>query len=255
MNGRLLRENAWKLSGTLAELHRGDFSAVVDVARPDLGLRQLCVNDRDVSGNLLAVARDAEDTAATSQWPLTLADSYIRGDDLVATYEPTNDWPFAPQIYWRAEPIDADDEVIASLSLLVSVQTHLLDTWPRIAVTSDLLHQELLDINPLTKTTRPIPASHRIRPTTPECCVLRRMTELPMSYIEVMPASDFRELRARPTASGSDQAEWRLFAEFLEKGVIRRAGMLIAFVRRETDVLTAVECCAAMEHRALPLTT
>src|SRR4051794_6716645 len=65
-------------------------------------------------------------------WPLRAADVYIRGDDLVASYEPAADWPFSPQLYWQSGPLRQLDGVCASLSLLVSVQTQLLDTFPRI---------------------------------------------------------------------------------------------------------------------------
>ena len=58
--------------------------------------------------------------------------------------KPTDDWPFSPQLYWRANSLRAVDGVLASASLLVSVQTHLLDTVPQIAVASQLPCDETL---------------------------------------------------------------------------------------------------------------
>ena len=44
-------------------------------------------------------------------------------------------------------------------------------------------------------------------------------------------------------------------ADFLEKGVIRRARVHAAVLPRENDVELALECCRAIENRPLPLTT
>ena len=52
----------------------------------------------------------------------------------------------------------------------------------------------------------------------------------------------------RPGASGIAVAEWHLFADFLEKGVIRRARVHAALLPRENDFELAVECCRAMEQ-------
>ncbi len=54
--------------------------------------------------------------------------------------------------------------------------------------------------------------------------------------------------------NGAIQSQWELFAEFLEKGVIRRARLQSLFVPRENDVQLVAECCQAIEHRPLPLT-
>jgi hypothetical protein len=98
-------------------------------------------------------------------------------------------------------------------------------------------------------------AKQMVRPSADICGVLHRLTELPISYAELMPGSDFRALTVRQTAHGEYQAEWDLFADFLEKGVIRKARLQTAFLPRENDVQIALEYCAAIERRPLPLTT
>jgi len=248
-------QSAWTLNGTIAELHRGPLSARIDVTRPDLGLQHIQLNGHDLPGHLLAVRRHADDVASESAWPLPLADAYIRGDDLVATYKPTDDWPYSPQLYWSASPLDAAADLLASLSLLISVETHRLDTWPRITVSSKLACRELLEVYPATGTSESLHANQTIRPSTTSCCVLHRLADLPISYAEIMPANDFRELTVRQVAGGGYQAEWQLFADFLEKGVIRRARLQSAFLPRENEAGLALACCAAMEQRPLPLTT
>jgi hypothetical protein len=49
--------------------------------------------------------------------------------------------------------------------------------------------------------------------------------------------------------------EWRLFSEFLEKGVIRRARVHAAILPRQNDLEIAAACCAAIDRLELPLTT
>jgi hypothetical protein len=247
--------SAWSLNGTLAELQRASLRARIDVTRPDLGLQHIQLNGRDLPGHLLAIRRHADDGASESSWPLPLADAYIRGDDLVATYKPTKDWPYSPQLYWSANPLHAADNPLASLSLQISVETHLLDTWPRITVSSQLACQELLRVEPEAGTTETLHRKQTIRPSTRACCVLHRLAEPPISYTEVVPAGDFRELTVQHDARGAYRAEWHLFADFLEKGVIRKARLQSAFLPRENDVPIALAYCAATEQRPLPLTT
>jgi hypothetical protein len=192
-----------------------------------------------------------------SSWPAPLAEAYVRANDLVAAYQQTPDWPFAPQLYWRANLLRGIEGVMASASLLVSVQTSLLDTCPRIGVTSTVPRGELLLVsNDASRQARvePLKKETRILPSGEICCVLARSDDEAFSYVEFMPASDFHEAFIRV----SDQAsaiEWRLFSDFLEKGVIRRARIYAALLPRENDVECALACCQASQRLELPLTT
>jgi hypothetical protein len=138
---------------------------------------------------------------------------------------------------------------------LISVQTHLLDTWPRIAISSQLPSRELVTVDPITGASESLRPEQSIRPSATPCCVLHRLADSPVSYVEIMPASDFRELSVRKFDCGSLHVEWQLFADFLEKGVIRRGWLQTAFVPRKADVQLTLACCAEMERRPLPLTT
>jgi hypothetical protein len=141
------------------------------------------------------------------------------------------------------------------LSLLVSVETHLLDTWPRICVGSQLACREVLQIDPAMGTASAIEREQTLQSAPGICCVLRRLRDVPVSYAEIVPASDFRELTVRRDAPDSFWVEWDLFADFLEKGVIRKARLHGTFLPRENDIGIALECCRAIERRPLPLTT
>jgi hypothetical protein len=75
-----------------------------------------------------------------------------------------------------------------------------------------------------------------------------------LSYAEIVPASDFRRLRVE-RFDHSIGAQWEMFSEFLEKGVIRRARLQAMFVPRADDVQIVAESCQSIALRPLPLTT
>jgi hypothetical protein len=244
----------WSLRDSTAELIGGLLAGRFDTARPNAGFHCLALTNEKKPAGLLSVYR--ADVANEKPWPLSLAECYVRGNDLVASYQPADSWPFSPQLYWRANSLRKVDSVLASISLLVSVQTHLLDTVPQIAVASALDCDELLLVSP-NRGSGPI--VEQIEPSktisaTSDCCVIFRLREAPLSYVEIMHLGDFQDVCVRETPGGS-ALEWRLFAEFLEKGVIRRARLHAAVLARESDIENAAACCAAIDGLELPLTT
>ena len=266
MDGPANARSIWSLQGALAELHCGPLSGQVDVARPHLGLRQLSIDRVRIQGTLLRAIRSAEPRAiepATSTdeadgWPLPVADAYVRGHDLVASYRSIDDWPYAPQLDWQANTLNSVEGVRASLSLLVSVQTHLLDSRPQISVVSQMPSAEQLRMSTgegERASVEPVEGDERMLPFGSTCCVIRRSVAASLSYVEIVSAVDFCDVRITRDGQGDSIVEWRVFAEFLEKGVIRRARIHSALVPRENDIELAIECCAAIEQHPLPLTT
>jgi hypothetical protein len=178
--------------------------------------------------------------------------------DLVAGYKPSEEWPYSPQIYWRAGTLDSVAGVVGSLSLLISVQTHLLDTFPRIVVDSTMWAEDVLHLAANGGSCgKPMPAGSEleIQASAGVSCILRRLAGESLSYAEFMPASDFRAAQVWQGDDGNCRVRWHLFAEFLEKGVIWRARVHGAFLRRENDIEVAAACCEAIERESLPLTT
>jgi hypothetical protein len=272
-------KSTWSLHGTLAELHAQKLAGRIDTARPNLGLHAIHSPESpygtvrpdgerplsDVSltqSHTLSVQRIATDLPGTTSadaatWLLPIAESYVRGNDLVAYYEPVTNWPFSPQLYWRADTLQNVEGVHVSVSLLVSVQTHLLDTCPEISVSSRLPGGELILLaiaDGDSHRIEPIAGQREIDSTNEIVCIVRRPQNLRVSHFEIMEFSDFRSVCLSTTAAGSN-VEWRLFADFLEKGVIRRARVHTAFVPREHDIEFAAICCDAARHLELPLTT
>jgi hypothetical protein len=265
MDVGLCGQSPWSIDGAVGAFSGDSLAARVDVERPQLGLRDVRARDLEVAGSLFCVAREVETTPGQPTakdrertWPLAVAESYVRGADLVVSYQPSPEWPYSPQIYWRANALDHLDGLLGSLSLLVSVQTHLLDAWPRIAVSSQMAADEVLQVTAAVGKivdANSVTGEGSIRPTTGVCCVLRRLADTPVSYAEFMPTSDFREVRVRSAHGPDSHVQWELFAEFLEKGVIRRARLHSAFLQRENDLELAAAYCTAIERDSLPLTT
>jgi hypothetical protein len=266
MEGAANSPSVWSLQGTIGNLTNGFLCGAVDVSRPSAGLQGATLGDGGATSSVLGVRRSEKTLAAKSAqrddvatlWPLPVAEAYVRGNDLVASYRPANDWPYSPQLYWQANSLGAVDDLLGSLSLLVSLQTHLLDTWPQIAVSSRLASGETFHLSISENGQAEVDSISRdtqVLPTGVACCVLRRFGDPALSYVEIMPATDFRELLVRPDSNDGSSAEWQLFADFLEKGVIRRARVHTALLPRKNDLELALECCKAMEQCALPLTT
>jgi hypothetical protein len=255
----------WNLVGSIAQLSCGVVRATLNVARPQFGLHQKTFDHGRESclvfmlrraGELDWIGRSDEDRDK-ELWPLSVADAYVRGSDLVASYSPASEWPYAPQVYWSANTLESIEGVVGSISQLVSVQTHLLDTHPKIDLLSQLPSSEylLISLGDHEAEFEPIEGDRTLRSVGGTTCVLWRMLSAPFSYIEIVESTDFNELSCGPTGDGRLLANWRLFAEFLEKGVIRKARVHAAFIERENDCEVALECCRAIERSPLPLTT
>jgi len=245
---------SWTVEGTRAVLRNG-VGGRIDVAHPEDGLCSVTIDKHRLTGQLLRTHSNGYDRFV---WPLPVADSYVRGTDLVASYQPSADWPYSPQIYWRANALESIDGLIGSLSLLVSVQTHLLETHPQVAVTTHLEADEVWQLMPGSDNCIQVGRNeiHAAYPTSPGMyCVLVRLTHLPVSYCEFMRSSDFNALDVANDGTGSYRINWALFGEFLEKGVIRRARAFSAFLPRTNDLELAAACCDMLKLDSLPLTT
>jgi hypothetical protein len=249
------KPSVWSLVANEAKFNGDSLAGCIDAARPHEGLHHSQLRGEPWSASLLGTFR-ADDTSDGS-WPLSLAEAYVRGHDLVATYRPIGRWPFSPQLYWQANTLEPLGGVSASMSLLVSIQTQLLDTCPRISVASHLTAGELFLLSSIDSDrplVEPVRQSQTISAAADVCCIILRLDGWPLSYIELMQPGEFREATLRLNDDGIS-VEWRLFADFLEKGVVRRARVHAALVARENDIELAAACCTAAQQLEIPLTT
>jgi hypothetical protein len=251
MDGVKLKAAGWQLEGPRGAFTSGRLSGSVNSVHPEQGLHDLHFDGRELPGGLMSIARNV-----ANDWPSTLLETYIRDNDLVASYTAADDWPYSPQVYWTAGTLDSIEGVFGSLSLLVSVQTHLLDTRPVITATTlvDISDApQLISVAGNNPQITPLAAAHAaVEGQT--ACLLYRLAEPTLSYIEIVPASDYQNVVVSNATTGARGAVWTLFAEFMEKGVIRRARVMGAFVHRARDLEVAAECCRTIERSPLPLT-
>jgi hypothetical protein len=248
-----------------AQLNVGAMRAQVDPSRPHFGLQQLSWHDSPLAIQSLGARwerfEDSPTPGLNPNWPMLPAETYVRANDLVATYRTEPDWPYRPQIYWRANVLGDASGALASLSLIVSIQTDLLDTRPQIngvshLWVSDLFHVAVGESDHSTQALTG-PRTHILKPSASAHCLVVRLLDGETSYVECVPASDFQELWVSPANDETRVAklEWVLFNGFLEKGVIRRAWVHMFLLPRENDIELAAECCRVLAKRPLPLTT
>lgn len=214
----------WRLVGQRAALAAGDLAATIDFAELDLGLQGINWSGSLVDGRVLAPQLP---DIAGSQPQVT--ESYVRGCDLVASFERPGPLAAVPHVYWRVRP-DAAARAIG-IELIVSMRTDLLDSQPETCVVTEF-------------------SQAAIRYTS------LRILDLPggVSYFQVVHPDDLFAVEERRTG---DRYRIRatLFPERLEKGVIRRARLCGWFLPSECDLAVAVELAREFIAEPPPLTT
>jgi hypothetical protein len=248
----------WALDEHVGRLRSRQLQAEIDLTRPDRGIHAVHLKGRRLPGSRLRLSCGDDRTSQSAPvWSAQLTDAYVRGHDLVVSYSGTDAWPYSPTVYWSADSISPNGADCDSLSLLVSIQTDLLDTQPRLDVCSSLPADEVQMVSVVDDDL--LVDSHgegvqAIDPRATACGLIWRLPGESVSYVEIMPTADFRRFSI-DRDSDSIGSCWELFGEFLEKGVIRRARLQSLFVPREDDVQLAAEACQSIERRPLPLTT
>ena len=186
---------------------------------------------------------------------------------MVAFYSPTEEYPFRREIYWRR--IDSSDSssdsssAVVALDLLSSIQTDLLDSHPAVRVSSSLSAVEVLRMTASTEDrfeTIESTAGAKIELRTGDVgCVLIRLPcqadGKSFSYAEMIHPSDLGETSLSITSEGYAKTEHTLMADFLEKGVIRRARLRGVFLDRQADTEAAAYWYRSFVEEKLPLTT
>lgn len=244
----------WQFAPPLARLQAEKLGAALDATRPQRGLTDLRVEGRALAGQILQIELAPGENAAED--PL---EAYARRRDFVATYPQTPTRPFRPQIYWRFVA-DAGNDSFGGVEVIASAQTSLLDSRPTIEAMTTLPATEVLAPADATLQTfaplkdlagRPFSLEAGARPA----CLLFRLPEARVSYVEMVPASDFQTLHLLPQSDGRILLRYGLFGRFLEKGVILRARRRGVFVPRTNDTEAAARCQEAFAQSEPPLTT
>ncbi len=193
---------------------------------------------------------------------IAATEHYVRGGDLVATYPNRPAEGLRTQVYWRAGT-HPPDGAIAAIELVVSVQTALLDSCPKLAFASHLHASEALRMTDSQSGsfTSVVPPSAEADPDSiagaPHCYVFR-LPGRQYSYIEMIHPADVQCSSWDGWLHGAHyrlQLRHELFVDRLEKGVILRARVLGVMVDRRDDKAAALRHWQRFLTDELPLTT
>ena len=185
---------------------------------------------------------------------LQIAETYVRGSDLVAECAHAGEDRVAPQLYWRVAPVN-NGQVIR-VELVLSVRTELLDSAPLWTTNSVVADASLYHTDELktTKFGEIDQSSYQFnRDDSAENLFVFRVPGIGFSYAEMTHPSDFVSAEAKGDEPPCVQMQ--LFPERLEKGVIRRARICGWFMPAENDLETAVELAKRFVAEPPPLTT
>jgi len=141
-------------------------------------------------------------------------ESYVRGTDLVTTHPATKDRPTRVQLYWRRWH-DLPSSKATVLELIVSVQTHLLDSDPALVIESRFPqgHEAACDAG-----------KSEVADGTKLALILTH----PDESVET-------ELVREGGATGGCCVRHTLFRQRLEKGVILRGRLLFCLSSQKLD--------------------
>jgi hypothetical protein len=282
----------WQLDANSARLTGAEWTAALDLARPDRGLlllfdeatqlQQPALGDPQLQ--ILGVMLGDQRPQMTEH-----ADVYVRGNDVVATYDEAPPQCLRAQIYWRYLPPEEfspqfPSNVLAGFDFILSLNTSLLDNNPQSHVSSSLspgctlLQLQRIGSGGLNaRAIAPVEAAvgkdpHSVSFTSGNNntgCFIARWELTPnratrYSYVEMVHPADFnrsvvttssmQSAASAPSTTtsqtGGSSIKHHLFQQRLEKGVILRARIRAAVVKRSADepmAITAYERFAAAE--------
>ncbi len=244
----------WRIEGTQASLSGPQLLARVNLRQPHFGLADVAWLDRTLADVRLLQAQ-LPDAGAGQR----LVEAYVRGQDLIATYEAASEEKSATQMYWRY--VEHADLEAAGVELIVSVRTELLDADASLTLGSELACRELVqavDQDATRFLPAPVAGTPGNRPAHLDGVglLIHRVTDA-VSVLEMLHPADFSalELVADAGSTGRVRSRFRLFQERLEKGVIRRARAQTLLCRPADDEAIARECYLRLRASEAPLTT
>ena len=255
-----MTSSLWNLRADRATLDIASLAATLDLTHPANGLgitRALGASVADAQFLGISIPGLSE----SGQHSIT--DRYVRQEDLTAAYELTGDCPLHVDARWSVCDGTSNDSRFVAVEVLVSVRTWVLDSLSQLSVVSRCPAEEVLhsiggEID-VFATIAPAAADHLEFSEAPagRGCMLLRLPESVISYVEMVRPGDFQSEEIAFQASVPQRAGilHRLSVEHLEKGVILRARVRGVFVPRDNDEQIAAEQYQAFVESPLPLAT
>ncbi len=242
----------WRVKDDQASLDVGGLTARVSLSDPSQGLSEIQFGDTAIHPARLLRLRQF---SATSQQESP--DSYVRGLDLVATYGRDDLRGLHRQVDWKL--IHHPDLSVAGLEMVVSIHTDLLEDDVTLHVDSDPPSVESFCLVDVVAGSY-LAIQEAVLSATAESrgagLFLHRLANEAGSYVEIVHPADFTtaQIKRDPNEAARVETTFPLFAEQLEKGVIRRARVQALFLPSDNDQATAVECYRRFIDSPPPLT-
>jgi len=226
-----MTSSPWKLDRLAASLHAGELSGLLDLGRLDRGIQSLRLGAVTCSGLRPFQLRlaSADPTAPPPR------DHYVRGRDLIASYQSAVDQTL-PTICWRAA-----DTAEPTLDLAISMQTEAIQCSAGCVSTTlveadqvwrlaDVGHGQFEQILPTGD------QQLRLEPARGAGLLLFRLPGVSISYAEMIAPADFCGSRLLFVDDGRNvELTTELFPEPLEKGVIRRVQLRGLILPQQSD--------------------
>jgi len=245
----------WRLDGATVVLQTHQLAAEIDLQNPCAGLSQLVYNDIALDGFVLGITPGASPPMSERD----LDDVFLRGNDLVVTYSETNQRPFSLQAYWRAT---VSEDGVLLLDTIISLQTDLLESFPGLAVETQLPaatawyvpNQGVPNNGKAAVEIALAKGQQRKLPTDDSDGLLLQAANADWSYAEMTHPEDRGGGRIQRLEQDAYLLHRQLGGGFLEKGVIRRLRVRGVFLPRENDFELAVRSLAQLATEQPPLT-
>ena len=214
---------AWMLADRIATQEADGLVARLDLAAPARGIG-LSADGESRADRLLGVDLRSE---------CRLMEQWLRGEDVVAVYEPADARKLRATAMWRRQPRPG----ICSWEVVVSAQTSLVQSDSAVAVVSEVDATDLLWGVARHGEIHWTPCRHGEPQPEAATCVLARRAAATTALIAVHP-DDVRQLAVR-RHGGRARIECWLFSTAIEKGVLLRSRVLAALGPAANDAAWA----------------
>ena len=247
----------WTLDRQSVRLQIAEFSAAIDVLCPAAGLNELAVFQQPLAACRVLQIREP----LNKEGHESLHEVYVRGTDLIASYALTEARNVEPHVRWRSLRFLERDVEAVGVELIVSMQTRLLDSDPKLSIASTLIADDVRRcLDPAKGEFQQLPVATeeklRVHRAPGLCLLVFRLSDTNISYIEIVPDTDYRGGELHISSQQPARICWRcnIFDERLEKGVIRRGRIWGLFVRQSHDLDMALRCYRRLMSSPPPLT-
>lgn len=243
---------SWQIDGDAARLKCGPLEGSVEPATNGEWFRAMQWQGAPVEGCFALLATAGEN------YDRQLLERHVRGCDLVDVF-PKSAQGISPEAYWRAT--SQPEQGAVQLELIYSKHTDLLDSNPQSTIVTQVTGTRVFRCSNLKSGQfselhlAPDPGVLFQAEASRESLVLFRDKARNLTYAEMVHPTDFVSTQLLTNDQRERIATSVLFAERLEKGVIRRGRICGWFLPAHNDLPNALTLARQFVDQPLPLTT